>query len=79
MYEFNLVDQIQFLQQNGADETIKVAARNQPVFLTGHGSASSLRRQTAFVSPRAFAPNKLARRGTNESLRACLSASAAPR
>ena len=38
MHEFDLVDQIHFVQQNGAHKAVEVAARDKPVFLVGHGT-----------------------------------------
>src|SRR6266705_3271164 len=32
MHKYNLIDHVQFFEQNGANQTIKITSRHQPVF-----------------------------------------------
>ena len=44
MHEENIIDQVFFLQDHGADKTVKIAPRHQPVFFLDKASPlSSLR------------------------------------
>jgi nitric oxide synthase oxygenase domain/subunit len=46
MNELDVIDHVQFIEQNGADQTIEVAAGDQAVFLGSHMKFSGLKRQT---------------------------------
>ncbi len=38
MDELDLVDHVELVEQNGADQAIEIAARHETIFLVGHAS-----------------------------------------
>jgi hypothetical protein len=37
VHELDVVDQVQLVEQDGTGQAVEVAARDEPVFLVGHG------------------------------------------